>query len=114
MEKKYIKSPIVTNRMYDEFNRCCLNALQKMNLQPTETGLPILGTSVLSEKTSVPTYLAKLHAFLQFLLVNPQYDDSLVLFYPYTPKGTVTCDEKAICHFLLSKFGEKGKLLMSR
>ena len=109
--KKYNKSQIVTDFWLDQFNSRCLAQLQKMNIEPTDTALPILGTTVLEEPTSVPTYMAKIRAFVRFLLLNPDYDESLVVFYPYTPKGTVTCQEIAVCHFVLSKFREKGEPL---
>jgi len=85
--------------------------LEKVSIVPMETAIPILGTSVLQKETSVPTYLARLRAFVSFLLVHPDYDESLAVFYPFTPKGTVTCQETAVSHFLLSKFAAKGTLL---
>ena len=62
---------------------------------------------------SFPTYryryLAKLRAFVKFLLANPPFDDSLVVFYPYTPRGDVVhvCHELAVCVFMQSKYTPK-------
>jgi len=107
--KKYNQSLVVTDRMYDTFNARCVAALEKVSIVPMETAIPILGTSVLQKETSVPTYLARLRAFVSFLLVHPDYDESLAVFYPFTPKGTVTCQETAVSHFLLSKFEAKAR-----
>lgn len=82
--------------------------LTKLGLAPTTTPVPILGTRRLDRK-SKDAYLARLRKFIQFLLLHPQFDDSLVMFYPYTPKGTVNVEDKAVAAFLLSMFGEKGK-----
>ena len=106
--KKYISSPVVTERVYNKFVKICKEQLEQMGLTETSEAIPILGTAVLDQKNSVSTYLAKLRAFCSFLISNPQYHASLVIFYPFTPKGTVTCQERAVSHFLLSKFGDKG------
>ena len=102
--KKHNKSNVVMDRMHDRFNQHCLDALAKQKLKPTTTKINILGTAVLEEPTSVPMHLAKIRSFVHFLLVNPQCDDSLPVFCPCTPAGTVTVQQSAVCHFLISKF----------
>jgi len=93
------------------FRQRCLAQLTRMNLVPSPEPIPIFGTSLLEDKT-VGSYMGKLRGFVNdFLLPNPQYDDSLVLFYPYTPKSSVTCSALAISHFTLSKFGTRGQPL---
>jgi len=67
---------------------------------------------VLQEGTSDVTYLAKLRALVKFFMNFDTYDESLVLFYPYTPKGVISCDDKAISHFLLYEMGAKGSDLV--
>jgi len=110
MPKKIYSTPlsVVSMARQNHFDTRCKAQLQKSNLIATTDPFPIFGSAVLETPSSVPTYMAKLRAFVTFMLDNPQYDDSLILFYPYTPKGTVTCDEKATSHFLLSMFGTKG------
>jgi hypothetical protein len=43
------------------------------------------------------------------MLDNPFYDDSLVPFYDFTPKGIVTFDSKAVLHFMLYMVMSPGK-----
>ena len=47
--------------------------------------------------------MSKLRSFVKFLLDFPttEFDDSLIMFYPYTPKGTVTVEDRAVHYFLL-------------
>lgn len=93
------------------FKTRCEAQLEKMNVRATTEAIPILGTSVLCPKTVHGQYIPKLRAFVGFLLDNPQFDDSLIIFYPYTPKGIVTCQDVAVSLFLLSKTGRKGSPL---
>ena len=93
------------------FQTRCEAQLKRMNIKATTEALPILGTSVLCLKTVHGQYIPKLRAFVGFLLDNPQFDESLIIFYPYTPKGIVTCQDIAVSLFLLSKTGPRGSLL---
>ena len=109
--KRYNKSLIVLDSQLGEFNQRCCTALKMNILAPATTTMPILGTCVLEKATSAPTYLSRIRSFVWFLLQNPQYDESLPLFYPHTPNVTVTCQETAVADFLISKFAEKGSEL---
>ena len=93
------------------FTQRCKDQLQRMNIAEAEEEVPILGTTVLAEPSSVPTYMAKLRGFVAFLLEVPLFDDSLIIFYPKTPRGIVTVEDKAVSLFLLSKYGKKGDQL---
>ena len=79
-----------------------------MKIKPLKQKRPILGTKVLDEKYSVPTYLAKLRAFVKFLLQHPTFNDSLIVFFPYTPKGKAVCEDRAVSMFMISKTLPKG------
>jgi len=103
---------VVPIKREDEFNRRCQSALLKNKIQAATQPLSILGSAVLEKKTSVPTYMAKIRNFVKFLLDFPVFDDSLLLFYPYTPKGSVTCEDKAVSYFLLSMHGKQGAPLL--
>jgi hypothetical protein len=91
-----------------EFIRRCKEQLAKTNTSEAEEETPILGTSVLGDKTVQAAYMPKIRAFVDFLMENPQFDDSLVLFYNKTPKGTVTCQDIPVSYFLFSMLGEKS------
>jgi hypothetical protein len=93
------------------FNTRCAAELRKRNITATTEKLPILGTRVLGDSTKQGQYIPKLRSLVAFLLDNPQYDDSLILFYPYTPKGIVTCQDLPVSLFLLSKTGVAGSPL---
>jgi hypothetical protein len=108
----YNHSPVVKDSDYAEFEKRCKDQLEKWGRKPTNKKIPILGTRPLDKASSRGTYLSKLRCFADFLMANPEYDESLVLLYAYTPKGTVTCEETAVANFLLSKFGEKGSPLL--
>lgn len=79
-----------------------------MGMEPTTEEVPIFGTLTLTKKTIDGQYMPKLRALVAFLLDHTEFDESLILFYPYTPKGIVTCQDKPVALCLLSKTGEKG------
>ena len=103
---------VVSMNRETEFERRCQKALNDNRLKATPDPLPILGSAVLELESSVPTYMSKIRHFVKFLLDVKLFDDSLLLFYPYTPKGSVTCQDKAVSYFLLSMFGKKGEPLL--
>jgi len=93
------------------FRQRCLDQLTSMNLAPTTELISFLGTSVLEPKT-VGSHMGKLRGFVNdFLLPNPQCDDSLVLFCPNTPKSSVSCSAVALSHCMLSRFGARNQPL---
>ena len=94
--------------MVPVFNLHCEKALEAMGLQPTTAAIPVLGTRRLDEE-SENTYYSRLRGYMQFLLQQKDFDESLLLFYPYTPKGTVSCQEESVAYFILSKYGTKGE-----
>lgn len=108
--KLYDRHKLVKNDQIEEFEARCLVALHKMGLQPTGTAIPILGTRTL-DRSSEGSYLSRIRAFVSFLLKYSEYDDSLPVFYAYTPKGSVTINEKAMCHFLYAKFTPKDQVV---
>ena len=110
-QKKYASSDIVSERMLPSFNKRCKDALATLGISPMMRPIPILGTRPL-DKDSIDTYHARLRAFVSFLLQHPEYDSSMALFYPYTPKGTVICHELPVFHFLISRCNKKGTPLL--
>ena len=110
LKTKYSKHELVSDRMYDTFVRRCQSELTKRKLTPTNVAIPILGTKAIDGGRK--TYIQRLRGFVSFLMANSQYDDSLVVFYPYSPKGTVVCQDVAVSHYILSKCNEKGTPLI--
>lgn len=107
--KKYRdKNSVVTIAHEPLFKLRCEAQLRLMEIEPTTDELPIFGTLNLHEKSIDGQYMPKLRVFVAFLLDNKEFDDSLVLFYPFSPKGVVTCQDKPVSLCLLSKTGTKG------
>jgi len=103
---------VVPKNMEAMFNHRCKEQLRKMGVTETAQPLPILGTSQLNTGNSVGTCMSKLRAFAKFMLDFPEFDDSLILLCPKTPKGIVTCSEKAASCFILSACGKKNTPLL--
>jgi hypothetical protein len=106
--KLYIDHAFVQQSKLPDFNNRCVAALAKMNLTPLASPITYLFGSATFELQG-KSYKGKLRAFVNFMLDNPHYDESLVPFYSFTPKGIVTFDEKAISHFLLYMVTPHGK-----
>jgi hypothetical protein len=102
------KYSVVTIANEPLFKLRCDVKLQSMGITPTTEALPILGTLNLVDKSKEGQYIPKLRTIVAFLLDQTEYDESLILFYPYTPKGIVTCQDKPVALCLLSKMGTKG------
>jgi hypothetical protein len=81
----------------------------KVVAQPTRT--PYVFGSAIFEQGG-PSYKSKLRAFVLFMLDNLYYDDSPVPFYDLTPKGIVSCEAKAVSHFLMYYTTKPGQLVM--
>jgi hypothetical protein len=112
------QNDVVPIKKLELFNRICLRRLEQRRIAPTTTPIPILGTRPLDTGSrdriahSRRTYLARLRKLVVFLMKNTQYHDSLLVFYPYTPKGMACCEDKAILDFLLCAYTPKGKTVM--
>jgi hypothetical protein len=110
--KKYRHDLAVVSMKNEQlFKTRCEAELSRLGIQPTTESLPILGTNVLGDKTTAASYMPKLRALVEFLLSTKRFEDSLILFYDKTPKGVVTCEDKAVSLFILSMFGKKGTVL---
>ena len=101
---------VVTKSQEEAFISRCRSQLEKMGLQETEEEQPIFGAAVLDNK-SKSAYIAKLRRFVEFLMAHSVFDDSLVLFYPKTPRGMITCEDKAASYFLLSVYTKEGDIV---
>ena len=101
---------LVSMRMEAEFERRCKKVLQDKQITPSSTPFQPFGTRVLMGGEE--TYVSRLRAFIQFLFVNPQFDDSLAVFYAFTPPMTLTVEAKAVTTFLYSKCAKKGEPLV--
>jgi hypothetical protein len=102
---------VVPIRMQDVFDTRCKEALKNHGLTATTTAVPLLGTRQLDPK-STEAYTSRLRSFVQFLLLHPQFDDSLLMFFPYLPKGSISVEDKAVEAFLISKFTPTGTPLV--
>ena len=100
---------VVPDALYESFKDRCNNALAKLGLEPTQTALPLLGTRPLDKK-SVQAYTGRIRRLVAFLL-REGYDQSLLPFYPYTPKGTVTVEEEAMVAFLYAVYTPFGEVV---
>jgi len=111
MGRTYLTSTsIVSKKRESLFQQRCRDALAAKDMVETEVEHPLLGTLPLDEKSSLSTYMAKLRAFVTFLLDwgdTSDFDDCLLLFCSRAPRGVITCSEKAVHCFLLSVFGKK-------
>lgn len=101
----YNKSPVVKDDDFDEFVSRCLNELKRQKKTPTTTPLPLFGTRPINERT----YLTRFRAFVKWLLQHKAYDSSLIMFYPYTPRGAAVVDARAVSIFMISAFTPLGQ-----
>ena len=110
--KQYVRSPVVKESQFDEFNARCEAALEKYGFDRSESPSYVFGSKQLGE-LGRSTYLSKIRKFVSWVLELPagQHDDSLLIVYSHTPGGSVSMRDTAISHFLLTKFGEKGQVL---
>lgn len=99
---------VVPLLMEAAFKTRCEAALNALNLQATATAIPILGSSPAEGGRS--TYISRLRSFVKFLLnTTSQHDESLLLFYPHTPQGSVTVEVEAATAFLHWRFTSVNK-----
>ena len=103
----YNKSNVVPDKLYPAFEKCCLHALNDLKLKPTTRPMPLLGTRPLDRK-STSAYTQRIRKFVAFALTEGFYD-SLLPFYPFTPKGTVSVDQEAMIAFIYSVYSAKGE-----
>ena len=108
--KHSISNELVLEAHLSFFNARCEEKLLELGTTPSKERIKILSTAALGDSSKGP-YLAKLCAFVKFLIHNPQHDESLILFYCYLPEGVTTCQAKAMSHFCYSKCGKKGSPL---
>lgn len=109
MAKKYINSDIVLETDLPTFNQRCIAALASMHKTPTTQRLELFGSAYI---TDLKTYHCRLRPFIKFMLDYPYFDDSLVVFYPYTPFGVAVVEDRALSHFLLYMFTPYGEQVM--
>jgi len=107
---------VVSKKREALFKERCRAALAANNMVESDVEHPLLGTLPLDDGSSLSTYMAKLCAFVTFLLDwgDDSFDDCLLLFCSRAPRGVITCSEKAVCWFLLSVFGKKDTPLKDK
>ncbi len=110
---KFNRNQVVPYVMVPEFNNMCIAALAQPRITPTTIPIKILGTKSLSPNAR-DSYLSRLRMLVQFLLHEKDFDDSLAIFYPFTPKGTITVQVEAVEMFMLSKYTPKGGIVIDR
>lgn len=98
--KVYNASEIVKDSLVAEYELRCMAAFAKANLTPTEERFPLFGTRTLDLETK-KNYLSKIRAFVEFLLMNGKYDDSLLPFHPRCPRGVIAVGAKAASDFMI-------------
>ena len=104
--RQYSKSTIVKDKDYDLFVSSCNDELNRLGLQPLQRPNPLLGSRPLHKK-SVERYTTHCRRFVEFAL-KEGWKESLLPFYPYTPKGTVTIEKDAMVAFLYAMYTKKG------
>ena len=105
--KQYQRSEVVKDCQYEKFESICVKELKKLGLQSTDVALPLLGSRPLDPK-SRHNYLCCLRRFVAFCMASGFYE-SLLPFYPYTPKGTVAAEEKAVVGFIFAVYVPVGE-----
>ena len=96
------KCAVVKDKFYDVFKERCDSALEKIGLHPENEPVPLLGSRPL-DGLSTSACTSRIHKFVSFCIVEG-YDESLLPFYPFTPKGTVSAEERAMVAFLHTMF----------
>lgn len=111
MPKLYEICEVVKNTDWLLFKGRCDKELAKQNL--TATGIsheiPILG----SRNGTRRTYLSRLRMFVKWLMKYPEFDSSLIMFYPYTPRGYCVVDAAATVAFMFCMTTKKDVVVMN-
>ena len=110
------ENPLVTKKDLDDFNIRCAEVYKKLDVeanQPEDVSLDYFGTRSLDVQTT-QHYYASLRKFIKFLLSNPYFDESLVVFSPKTPAGTIAVQADAVRCFILAAFTPAGELVFDQ
>jgi hypothetical protein len=104
--RTYTHHQLVKDQLYDDYIARCKVAFAKHDLEPDYKGeaIPLFGTRALDDATTVKSYLSKLRPFVQFILDVGKYDDSLLIFHPHCPKGTIAVQKEALADFMYVPF----------
>ena len=106
--KVYSTNAVVRDEDLAVFESRCAKAFKEMDMEPSKESISIFGNRPLDGGTD-NNYLSKLRRFVIFLLDIKKYDESLLIFHPNCPKGTVACQAEAVSDFLYVAMAEVGK-----
>jgi len=105
--KVYRRSQIVAEADYDSFTRRCKAQLAMDGVR--EATVPMNRFHGDHFHTDKQAFKHKMRALIKFFMKHPFYDDSLVVFYPLTPKGRYVVEARAIKHFFLYMYTPLGQ-----
>ena len=112
--KQYSSADSVVKTKFEHmFKERCKAQLRKMKCRELPDKCSIFGSVVLDPKSSSQC-IGYIRGFVHFLLDYKGNDDSLLVFYPKTPKGTITVSDQAAAHYLMSRMGKKGEPLLDK
>jgi len=106
--KKFLNHEVVAEASLPEFYQRTAKMMKKLNLPASKEKLRFLGSRPLDPK-SADKYIGCLRTLVRFLMLHPEFDDSLVMFRYDCPPGSLVCEEKAVSICILSQFTEKDQ-----
>ena len=111
----YNHHELVTDKEFPTFVARCKAQLNRMGLEetPENEKLDFFGCCNLDTQTKV-NYKSKLRRFVRFLMANPLFDDSLVVFHYHTPKGSIAVQDVAARFFMLAAARPSGEPVLDK
>ena len=111
----YVNNEVVKESALPNFERRCRAAAASIGIGfDTTRKQPIFGTRPMDDNTTKNNYLSKIRSFVNYLLCNGKYDDSLLIFHPHCPTGVISVHEDAVVEFLHVVYGEDEKPAQSK